>query len=530
VTARLVLGLSLLAVPLAAQQTAPERTAGRETSRHADVLAFLDTLQVRGASLRMGTLGTSAEGRRIPFIVAAHPMVFSPAQARATGKPVIWLQGNIHSGEVEGKEAAQMVLRDLTLGSLRPLLDSVVLLVVPIYNTDGNEQVGPGARHRPGQNGPVIVGRSLNGQGLNLNRDYVKAEAPETRGALALIESWDPDVFIDLHTTNGSYHGYALTWSPGLNPNDTPANAWVRETLLPNVRAKLRKKYRTETFPYGNFRSQHPDSLVRGWETYDARPRFGTNAMGLRGRLAILSEGYSNDPFPRRIEATYQFVREVLSALAAEPAKVRALVRQSSSLRPDSVTVRSTLAPPTVQPVIAELTEPDDDGAGPFARRKRTGKFVTMRMPVFDRFAPVRREARPWAYVLPPSLAEVATLLRRQGIAVERMPDAWSGPAEQFEVDSVVAEPYLFEGHRTVRVEGAWGAATRFEAPAGGFLVRTDQPLGTFASYLLEPASEDGVVTWNFLDRVLSTRHPFPIVRVRAPLQARTVELDRPVP
>jgi hypothetical protein len=114
--------------------------------------------------------------------------------------------------------------------------------------------------------------------------------------------------------------------------------------------------------------------------------------MGLRGRLAILSEGYSNDPFPRRIEATYQFVREVLSAIAAEPAKVRELVRASAALRPDSVTVRSTLAPPTTQPVIAELTEPDGEGAGPFARRKRTGKFVTVKMPVYDRFAP--RDAR----------------------------------------------------------------------------------------------------------------------------------------
>jgi hypothetical protein len=525
-----VLCLSLLAAPLAAQQTTPERTGGRETSRYADVLAFLDTLQLRGADLRVGTLGTSAEGRRIPFVVAARPMVFSPAQARATGKPVIWLQGNIHSGEVEGKEAAQMLLRDLTLGALRPLLDSVVLLVVPIYNTDGNEQLGPGARHRPGQNGPAIVGRSLNGQGLNLNRDYVKAEAPETRGALALLETWDPDVFIDLHTTNGSYHGYALTWSPGLNPNGTPANVWVRDTLLPGVRERLRAKYRTETFPYGNFRSQHPDSLQQGWETYDARPRFGTNAMGLRGRLAILSEGYSNDPFPRRIESTYQFVHEVLAAIAAQPAKVRELVRRSAALRPDSVTVRSRLAPPVTQPVIAELTEPDGDGAGPFARRKRTGKFVTVRMPVYDRFAPARREARPWAYILPPSLGEVAVLLRRQGVVVERLPDVWSGAAERFRVDSVVAEPYLFEGHRTVRVEGAWGAAAAYEAPAGSFLVRTDQPLGTFASYLLEPASEDGVVTWNLVDRVLSTRFPHPIARVREPLRARTVELDRPAP
>src|SRR5512147_414483 len=192
--------------PLAAQTTRPERTDARETSTYADVLGFIDSLARRGAPIRIGSLGESPEGRRIPWVLAARPMVEGPSEAWQTGKPVIYVQGNIHSGEVEGKEAAQMLLRDLTLGPLRPLLDSVVLLVVPIYNADGNEQWGPGERNRPGQNGPAVVGRSLNGQGLNLNRDYVKAEAPETRAALAMLETWDPDVFIDLHTTNGSYH------------------------------------------------------------------------------------------------------------------------------------------------------------------------------------------------------------------------------------------------------------------------------------------------------------------------------------
>jgi hypothetical protein len=453
-------------------------------------------------------------------------MVHSPAEAWATGKPVIWLQGNIHSGEVEGKEAAQALLRDVTVGPHRALLDSVVLLVVPIYNIDGNEQWGPGEKHRAGQHGPAIVGRSTNGQGLNLNRDYVKAEAPETRGALALLTAWDPDVFIDLHTTNGSYHGYALTWSPGLNPNDTPANAYVRETFLPEIRARMRQRHRIETFPYGNFRSQHPDSLAQGWETYDARPRFGTNWAGLRGKLAILSEGYSNDPFARRIEATYWFLREILSLAAAERVRVKALVRAAAAGRPDSIAIRSRLAPPTQQDVIAELTTEDGDGAGPFARRRRTGQFRTVPMPVFDRFEAARREARPWGYIVPPSLGEVAALLARQGVVVERLRDGWTGRAERFTVDSVRVEPYVFEGHRTVQVEGRWGDAQAYEAPAGAWLIRTDQPLGTFAGYVLEPASEDGVATWNLVDRVLSRRAPYPIVRVREPVRAVTLELE----
>lgn len=519
------LAMLLLAAPLAAQQTTPERTGGKATSSAADVSAFLDSLERRGAAFRFGSLGTSTEGRPIPLVVAASPGVQGPADAHGSGRVVVWLQANIHAGEVEGKEAAQMILRELAFGPLRPLLDSLVILVVPIYNPDGNDAWAAGPVNRPGQNGPETIGRRPDGLNLDLNRDYVKMEAPETRGAAALIDAWQPDVFIDLHTTNGSYHGYALTYAPGLNPNDTPANAYIRDKFLPTIRQRMKSRHALEVFPYGNFRNQMADSLILGWETYDARPRFGTNWTGLRGGMAILSEAYSNDPFPARITATYAFVQEVLTLLAAERSGITRLVAQSARLRPDSVAVRSVLAPPTELPVIAEITTPDGDGDGPYARRKRTGEFRTIRMPVYDRFTAARREARPVAYLVPASLPDVAALLLRQGIEVERLGAPWQGPTELFRLDSLSAQPYAFEGHRNVTVQGAWLEAAAFTAPAGSYLVRTDQPLGTLASYLLEPASEDGVVAWNFTDRVLTLRAPYPIARVRVPVRAASMEL-----
>ncbi len=516
-----------LAAPLAAQVTRAERTGYRETSSYADVLGFLDSLQRAGAGIRVGTLAVSPEGRRVPYAIAARPAVVSPAEAHRGGKPVVWLQANIHAGEVEGKEAAQMLLRDLTRGPLARLLDSLVLIVVPIYNTDGNEAWAPGDTNRPGQNGPAIVGRNTNGQRLNLNRDYVKMEAPETRGAAALVDAWDPDVFIDLHTTNGSYHGYALTYAPGLNPNGNPARDFARDRLLPAVRERMRRRHRTETFWYGNFRNQNPDSLAAGWETYDSRPRFGTNWMGLRGKVAILSEGYSNADFRTRVTATYDFVHEVLSYLAEERGAALAAVEASRRQAADSVTVRSALGPPTQQDVVAEITRPAGDGDGGYARRIRSGEYRTIRMPVFDRFVAARREAMPAAYLLPARFGDLATLLRRQGIEVARLTEPWSGPAEQFTVDTIEVQP-LFEGHRGVQAEGRWGGPKPVTAPAGWFVVPTGQPLGTLAAYLLEPASEDGLVTWNFLDRELAAHAAYPIVRVRAPLHAASELLPRP--
>ncbi len=528
-TGLVLLALSALIGPagLGAQATRPERTAGRETSSYADVLAFLDSMARAGggAEIRVGYLGTSPEGRVIPYAVAARPMVDGPGDAHRSGKPIVYIQGNIHAGEVEGKEAALMLLRDLARGPLRPLLDSVVVLVAPIYNVDGNERWGPGDRNRPGQNGPAVVGSNLNGQGLNLNRDYVKQEAPETRGSLALLARWEPDVFVDLHTTNGSYHGYALTYAPGLNPNSPPANDYTRDRFLPEIRARLRQRHRHETFWYGNFRNQHPDSLVLGWETYDARPRFGTNALGMQGRVAILSEGYSNNPFGERITATYDFLREILSFAAEDRVRLKAAVAASARWRPDSIALRSTFAPPTMQEVLAEITQEAGEGAGGFARRRRSGIFRSIRMPVYDRFAPAAQVARPAAYLVPPSHPELVELLRRYGVVVQRLTGPWRGTVEGFRVDSLEAAAQVFEGHRTVTVQGRW-VPRDAEIGAGWYAVTTDQRLGVFAAYLLEPASEDGFATWNFLDRELARGREAPVLRVRQPVAAPMVLAD----
>lgn len=496
---------------LSAQQTRAERTDFAETSSHADVLAFVDSLQRLGAGIRVGRLGLSPLGKTLPYIIASRPLVDAPARAARSGKPVVYLQGNIHGGEVEGKEALLMLLRDLTLGQLRPLLDSLVLVVVPIYNADGNDALGPEARNRRAQKGPASIGLRANGQGLDLNRDYLKQEAPETRAAASLLNAWDPDIFVDLHTTNGSYHGYLLTYEAGLNPNANPANDYIRDKFLPEIRTRMRARHKQEVFSYGNFRNA--DSLEQGWETYDARPRFGTNWIGLRGRMAILSEAYSHADFRTRVSATYNFVLEVLRLAAADRATIKSVNLAASRYRPDSMSLRSVLAPPASMDVIAELTERATEGSGPFARRRQTGVFRTIRMPVYGRFQPARREAFPAAYLFGPQHAEVAALLRAQGIEVRRITTAWSAPTEVFQLDSVVPEP-LFEGHRTTRVEGKWGPGTS-SMPAGWFMVLTDQPLGLFAATLLEPASEDGLVTWNFFDRNLRRGQPAPVLRMR---------------
>ena len=508
--------------------TRAERTAYRETSSHADVLAFIDSLQKLGAPIWVGEVAKTTEGRSVPFVVASRPLVTTPAQARRLGRPVVYVQGNIHSGEVEGKEALQMLLRDLLFSNRPNVLDSVVLIAVPNYNADGNENLAPQARARGAQNGPEMVGTRANAQNLNLNRDYIKADAPETVGSLAMFNAWDPEIFLDLHTSDGSYHGYALTYSPSLNPAAFFGGVYARDTIYPTIRERMRTRHRFETFDYGNWNRADTTGT---WSTYEHVPRFGSNYYGLRGRIGLLSEAYSHDPFDRRVASTYAFVQEVLSYAAERSESILALSR-----RADEQTTAWGRAPASAPaiPIRAQLTRTPFKGdilvetvtraQGDTVRHepglrpgeRRTGVIRPVRMSVADRFEPTMTRPMPTGYLMDATHPDAIRLLRMHGVVVARLDTDWRTEVEVFVPDTVISLQQ-FEGHRPVRLEGRWRRESR-TLPAGSYLIPTAQPLGVLAVYLLEPETDDGLVTWNVFDRVLARGIDAPVMRVTGPI------------
>ena len=559
--------MATVAPALPAQQTRAERTGFKETSSHADVVAFVDSLQARGAKIRVGIIGRTTQGREMPYVIASRPLVTTPLEAKRLGRPIVYIQGNIHAGEVEGKEALQAVLRDL-LNDPRPnVLDSLVLIAVPIYNADGNEVLRPQAQQRGAQNGPEMVGQRPNAAGLDLNRDYIKAEAPETRAALAMFNAWDPDLFVDLHTTNGSYHGYALTYSPSLHPaayiaGGTFGGGFVRDSMLPVIRQRMRTKHKFEVFDYGNFSGDEGPSAqgeARSWSSYEHLPRYGTNYYGLRGRLSILSEAYSHDPFERRVKSTEAFVRELLSRTAEKAKSVLAITRGADAAlmagKVMSVPIRSQMTKSGVMlPVIEEPldTIPEAKGqivagrggrgggrgaacAWPLSQPgvrcgfKRSGRFITTRMPVKVTFDGTLSAVPPVAYIFPklPGIDSVLHRLRLHGVVVEETKGAWVETVQTFMIDSIVKRGQPFQGHAEVRLEGKWVDGGRTHVAGAGdvaYVVRTAQPLGVLAMELLEAQSDDGLATWNFwdfhLDDAAKTTgaKPFPVLRVTKPI------------
>jgi hypothetical protein len=544
-------GFRLVSTP-AGPRTQAERTNFTETSSHASVVAFLDSLTSVGVPVHRGTMGQTTEGRELAYVIVSRPLFATPDEARRSGRPIVFVQGNIHSGEVEGKEALQALVRDLMLAPGRNVLDSIVLIALPNYNADGNERIAPQARSRGSQNGPEMVGTRPNATGLNLNRDYMKADAPETRAALTMINAWDPHVFVDLHTTNGSYHGYNLTYSPSLNPaaelpGVTAGGAWARDVFLPELRRRLRTRHQVESFDYGNFGGGGGGRGGRGrgaapppgmtpvpppaeWRTYEHVPRFGTNYYGLRGRIGILSETYSHDPFDKRVRSAYAFTKELLSLVAERRSDIIGLARRSDdALRRGhaslpAVPVRAAM---TDTPFEAEVSYEMVERMGDTVRyepgmppgMRRTGEFRTATMNVFDRFMPTVARPAPWGYALASGDTSAIRLLRLHGIEVRRVSAQWQGDAgPQFTVDSTVVGSNEFEGRHLVRLVGRWEPRGSVQLAAGTYVVPVAQPLGVLAMYLLEPESDDGIVAWDIGGRSSGGAGSGPVIRLANPV------------
>ena len=494
--------------------TRAERTAYRETSSYAEVVDFLERAAASDASVHYTTYGYTNEGRALPLAVAGDVDDASPAAVRASGKTVVYLQGNIHAGEVCGKEALQMLLRDLMTGGHPDWRASMVLLIAPIYNADGNERVTLTNRGR--QHGPVGgMGQRPNAQGFDLNRDHMKLDSPEARSVARLFNEYDPHVAVDLHTTNGTRHAYHLTYSPPLHPNTPPAiDAFLREGLLPHVTGEIREKYGWEFYYYGNAFARGGEAP--GWYTFDHRPRFNNNYIGLRNRIAILSEAYSYATFEERVLATLYFVEEIVDYVHGHAAEVRRIVAEADAagVTGDSLALRAVperSAAPVDILMGATVEEVHPLTGRPLLLRADT-QYVEP-MYEYGTFAPTLRERVPAAYLIPADLPDVLTRLAAHGIALE---PAGAAPleAEAFHIDSVRTAGQPFQGRNEQALFGRY-EAERVSTPApGDVLARTGQPLGRLLFSLLEPQSDDGFANWGFLADRLRPGDAYPILRV----------------
>ena len=502
-------------------RTVAERSDYRATAKAPQVDELCRALAKSSRLVHLTEIGKTSEGRAITTMIVADPPVTTAVEASRTGKLVVLLLGNIHAGEVDGKEALPMLVRDLVTNSGHPLLKDLILVVVPNLNADGNEQVA--RTNRPGQAGPEDgMGQRENASGLDLNRDFIKLDAPETRSLVRAVNLWDPHVIIDCHTTNGSYHRYTITYEGPKNPAGDPRIIeYVRKQFLPHASEAFTKKTGLNAFFYGNFAQDHTR-----WTTYPASPRYGTTYLGLRNRIAILSEAYSYAPFKTRVLATRDFVFACLEEAAGRKGEIRKLlgdaregaIAAGRDPKPDDkIAIRSQAKAFPEKVEILGFVEREEN-----SRMKATDESKDYHADLVLDFEPTASVSRPWAYVIPGRYAAVAETLQRHGLTVNELREDLDLDVEAYRVDKIDRAPRKYERHEPISLTVTARRQTQ-RVEAGSFVVPTAQALGSLAVYLLEPGSDDSLATWNAFDSGLAEGSDFPVLRLLHPAPLSTI-------
>ena len=478
-------------------------------------MAFLAGLNSRNdPRFVLGNFGTSPGGRELPLVVLSSRGIETPDEARKHGLPIVLVINGIHAGEVEGKEAAMMLMRDILDGKHAYLIEKLVLVVVPLFNPDGNDAIDPANRKLDlpkleGQIGPEKVGTRVNKSGINLNRDYMRQQADEMRALQSrVVQVWEPDLTIDTHATNGSVHRMSMTYDvPHTVPTGRPEPiAFMRDEMMPAVQKALLDNHTLLAGWYGNFtedeqaldarRDADPNAPVTGgWMTYPHHPRFGSNYRGLTNRCDLLLECYSYLEFPERVRTTYATILEALTYVASRPDDLVQLVASSKTPRA-RIAVRSKLDAFAAPIEIPTRTPRTPDG---------TPSTVSLRY--FANFVGTVVVDRPEAYIVP---SNVGAHLQRHGLRVDPVNGKRDVRVAKVVGFGTEGGRKILEAAQVGDLDVEWREDAR--NVDGMSIVYTEQPLGAIAVYLCEPESDDGAIE-NGLVKAPAIGDDFPIWR-----------------
>ena len=362
--------------------------------------------------------------------------------------------------------------------------------------------------------------------GLDLNRDQMKLDAPESRSLVRLYTQYDPHLSVDLHVTNGSHHGYHLTYAPPLSPN-TPkeVDAFLRDLWLPAITLGVKEETGWDMYYYGGARGARGDQPA-GWATFSHQPRYVSNYIGLRNRFGILGEAYSYATFEERIGISYWFTREILDFASDNAAEIQDITAQvdARTLVGDSLGVRAVIqtAAEPVDILMGEVVEETNPFSGAIMLR-RTDTQIPTPMHEMGTFEPTEWERVPGAYFIPPAgqggrspasrdLGEVLVRLEAHGLKMVTLDAPETVEVEVFAIDSVTTSERVYEGHQAQEAWGSYAIETR-TLEEGTIKISMDQPLARVAFTLLEPRSDDGFVAWGFLANTLQAGAAYPILR-----------------
>jgi hypothetical protein len=496
-------------------RTRAERTEFRTTSDYAETMRYCRTLVAGSEWIKLESYGTSGQGRDLPILIVSKDRAFTPEAARATGKPIILIQNGIHSGEIEGKDACLALVRDIAvLHTREALLDNAILLVLPIFSVDAHERRGK--YNRINQNGPEEMGWRTTPIGLNLNRDYLKAETPEMRALLARVFTrWWPHLLVDDHTTDGADYRHDVTYGINHGPGVPVAlDHWLRAAFEGRVVPRLAAMGHLPA-PYLEFRKGNDPRS--GIDFGNSRPRYSTGYGPLQCRPAILVETHMLKPYETRVRATYDLLvalleeinaspRELTNAVAMAEAEVVARGREANPARREVVldTKTSDTGVPFAYHGVVTRVESSDIAGGPVPRYT-TAPWDTI-IPLYRDVVPTLKVRQPAGYLVPQEWVICRDRLDVHGVRYRRFARAWSDTVEVERVLEWSWDARPDQGHRPVAIARVASERRWRTFQPGDLWVPLDQRSAMIAVHLFEAQGPDGLAYWNAFDTVLEPK------------------------
>ncbi|RPJ70646.1 MAG: hypothetical protein EHM24_14870 [Acidobacteria bacterium] len=486
--------------------TVPEKTNFERTASSLEVLEFIDALRWGSDKVHVLTVYTSPLRKICPAIVLANPRVTSPEDAAKSGKTVVYLQGNIHPYEPEGKEALLMLSREILFGKLAGLLDRLIIIICPNFNVDGNDTLSLS------EGTPHLVGSGNNSQNLNLNRDAVRVDTVEVTGLYRTIfNRWDPTLIFDAHLMGRVQHGYANGYIHSTVPAAAPGpREYVFDKLFPAVRNATRANFGLEVFTHSGTDNKWPPTL---WGPEQAiwtnEAKFVANAYGLRSRMSILAETPGHESFERRIYSHVALMTEVLRYAAGHAEEMREVCRRAETEVVETVRAKAESGELTNwvagkyesygkvdvlmyrERNVSELI-PGTSVRGKMASHMTREPELVKGVEFMAKAVGTASAKVPRGYLIPADLDFVAEKLRTHNVRVEVLGKPLRVSGEEFVIDKVGQG--RGGGYAMIKLDGGFAASPSREFPAGTFRVDMAQPMANVAFYMLEPQAADGFV------------------------------------
>lgn len=495
-------------------QTLAEQTDYRKSWNYADTIAFAQKLDKSSDKIVYQSFGKSGEGRDLPLLIVSDGKTFTPEAAKKSGKAIILIQAGIHSGEIDGKDAGFALLRDIAITKSRAaLLKDSILLFVPIYNVDGHEMASP--YNRINQNGPDEMGWRATSAGLNLNRDYMKADAPETRAFLKLWNAWKPDFFFDLHVTDGADFQYKITYEYAHFQEVSPfIKNWMDEYFDGKIVAEVEKEGNLLTH-YLEFGGRE---VTSGIYTFIATPRFATGYIALRNRPGLLIETHSLKPYKSRVRGTYDVLWKTIEEINRSKASLFEVNKKADE---ETVNRGKTFDAKRQFPLQIGLTDKSidfklkaveysiEDSAVSGGKKIVYGaKPTEITVKKFDDAKVNSSVAPPLYYIIPPQWQAAIERLEAHGVKFERIKQPLTVEVESYRLTEPKWATNPFENRLPLNTKTVPITETR-TFPANSALVSLDQETANVAIHLLEPNSPDSLVYWGFFNAAFETKEYF---------------------